>query len=120
MRSLRPLIAGNGIAIFLTIICLLPITAVFALAVTAPLDGLMAHFGMWLHELFGWSASEFDTRARFAKMGFAIRIVVIAVGISFLYFGVSNWLTLGLARRTASQSAGRQSATLRLFSPGYL
>ncbi len=117
MRSIKPLIAGNGIAIFLTVVCLLPLTAIFALAATAPLDGLMANFGMWLHDVFSWSASEFDTQARFSKIGFAIRIVTISVGISFLYFGVSNWLTLGLARRTAKSSPGKQSAIIEAIQP---
>ena len=106
MRTIKPLIASNGIAIFLTIICLLPLTAILALGVTAPLDDVMASFGMWLHHQFGWTGTEFDTIMRFSKMGFALRIVVIAVGISFLYFAVSNWLTMGLARKTAKGSVG--------------
>ena len=117
MRSLKPLIAGNGIAIFLTVVCLLPITAVFAVAASSPLDTAMADLGLWLHASFDWSVSEFDTRERFAKIGFAIRIVVIAVGISFLYFGVSNWLTMGLARQTARYSPGRQSAIIEAIQP---
>lgn len=117
MRSIKPLIAGNGIAIFLTIVCLLPITAIFALAATAPLDGAMANLGLWLHGAFDWSASEFDTRARFSKIGFAIRIVLISVGISFFYYGVSNWLTLGLARHTAKTSLGRQSTIIEAIQP---
>ena len=117
MRSLKPLIAGNGIAIFLTVVCLLPITAVFAVAASSPLDTAMADLGLWLHASFDWSVSEFDTRERFAKIGFAIRIVVIAVGISFLYFGVSNWLTMGLARQTARSSPGRQSAIIEAIQP---
>ena len=117
MRSLKPLIAGNGIAIFLTVVCLLPITAVFAVAASSPLDTAMADLGLWLHAFFDWSVSEFDTRERFAKIGFAIRIVVIAVGISFLYFGVSNWLTMGLARQTARSSPGRQSAIIEAIQP---
>ncbi len=117
MRSIKPLIVGNGLAIFLTIVCLLPITAIFALAATAPLDGAMAKLGLWLHGAFDWSASEFDTRARFAKIGFAIRIVVISVGISFLYYGVSNWLVLGLARRTAKTSLGRQATIVEAIQP---
>ena len=117
MRSIKPLIAGNGIAIFLTIVCLLPITAIFALAATAPLDGAMANLGLWLHGAFDWSASEFDTRARFSKIGFAIRIVLISVGISFFYYGVSNWLTLGLARHTAKASLGRQSTIIEAIQP---
>lgn len=117
MRSLKPLIAGNGIAIFLTVVCLLPITAVFAVAASSPLDTAMADLGLWLHASFDWSVSEFDTKERFAKIGFAIRIVVIAVGISFLYFGVSNWLTMGLARQTAKSSPGRQSAIIEAIQP---
>ena len=117
MRSIRPLIAGNGIAIFLTIVCLLPITAILSLMVTAPLDDMMASIGLWLHHSFSWSASEFDTQLRFSKIGFALRIVVIAVGISFLYFAVSNWLTMGLARYSAKGSLGRQSTIIEAIQP---
>ena len=117
MRSIKPLIAGNGIAIFLTVVCLLPITAIFALAASAPLDGAMANFGLFLHGIFYWSTTEFDTVARFSKIGFAIRIVIIAVGLSFFYFGISNWLTLGLARQTAKSSPGQQSAIIEAIQP---
>ena len=117
MRSIKPLIAGNCIAIFLTIVCLLPITAIFALAASAPLDGAMANFGLFLHGIFNWSTTEFDTVARFSKIGFAIRIVIIAVGLSFFYFGISNWLTLGLARQTAKSSPGQQSAIIEAIQP---
>ena len=117
MRSIKPLIAGNGIALFLTIVCLLPITAVFALAASAPLDDAMANLGMWLHNIFNWSASEFDTKQRFSKIGFAIRIVIISVGLSFFYFGISNWLTMSLARQTARKSLGRQSAIIEAIQP---
>ena len=117
MRSIKPLIAGNGIALFLTIVCLLPITAIFALAASAPLDDAMANLGMWLHNIFNWSASEFDTNQRFSKIGFAIRIVIISVGLSFFYFGISNWLTMSLARQTARKSLGRQSAIIEAIQP---
>ena len=117
MRSIKPLIAGNGIALFLTIVCLLPITAIFALAASAPLDDAMANLGMWLHNIFNWSASEFDTKQRFSKIGFAIRIVIISVGLSFFYFGISNWLTMSLTRQTARKSLGRQSAIIEAIQP---
>ena len=117
MRSIKPIIVGNGLAIFLTIICLLPFTAIFALSLTAPLDDAMAQFGMWLHERNQWTISEFDTQQRFAKIGFAIRVVVIAVAISFLYFGVTNWLNFGLARRTVRHSLGQQSAVTEAIEP---
>ena len=117
MRSIKPLIAGNGIALFLTIVCLLPITAIFALAASAPLDDAMANLGMWLQNIFNWSASEFDTKQRFSKIGFAIRIVIISVGLSFFYFGISNWLTMSLARQTARKSLGRQSAIIEAIQP---
>ena len=87
------------------------------MAATSPFDGLMANLGLWLHGAFGWTGAEFDTVLRFSKIGFAIRIVIIAVGISFLYFGVSNWLTMGLARRTARGSIGRQSTIIEAIQP---
>ena len=117
MRSLKSIIAGNGLAIFLTVFCLLPITAIVALFVTAPLDSAMANIGLWLHGIFDWTVSELETKERFAKIGFAIRIVFISVGISFFYFGVSNWLTMGLARYSAKSSLGRQSAIIEAIQP---
>ncbi len=117
MRSIKPLIAGNGLAVFLTIICLLPITAILALIVTSPLDDAMAGLGLWMQGVFGWTTDEFDTKMRFAKIGFALRIVVIAVGISFLYFAVTNWLTMGLARKTARGSLGKQSTIIEAIQP---
>ena len=87
MKSVRSLSAGNGIALFLTIVCLLPIVAILALIVTSPLDSAMANLGLWMRETFEWIAAG-DTNARFEKIGFAIRIVFIAVGLSF-YISVS-------------------------------
>ena len=92
MSSIRPVIAGNGLAIALTIVFVLPITAVLAYVATSPLDGWMVQFGTWLHETYSWNFSTFDTQERFAKIGFALRSIVIAVGISFLYFWLTNWL----------------------------
>ena len=117
MRSMKPLIFGNGLAIFLTIICLLPLTAIFALVATSPFDDAIANLGLWLSGVFDWTASDYDTKMRFAKMGFALRIVIIAVGISFLYFIVSNWLTMGLARTSARSSLGRQSTIIEAIQP---
>ena len=77
----------------------------------------MANIGLWAHSAFGWTATEFDTEMRFAKIGFAIRIVIIAVGISFLYFGLSNWLAMGLARQTARHHIGRQSKIVEAIQP---
>ena len=90
MRSLTPIIASNSLAILVTIVCLFPITSIFALVITAPLDDLSAYFGLWLHNSYAWSLPEFDTRERFEKIGFAIRVIFISVGISFLYYWISN------------------------------
>lgn len=117
MRSLKPIIASNGLAIFLTVVLLLPVTGIFAFLLTSPLDTMMANLGTWLHEYFEWSFSTFDTQERFAKIGFAIRSIFIAVGISFLYFWISNWLNMGLARVTAKNSLGRQSSIVEAIQP---
>ncbi len=117
MGSYRPIIAGNGLAIALTIIFVLPITAVLAYVSTAPLDGWVVQFGTWLHESNGWSFSVFDTQERFAKIGFAIRSIFIAVGISFLYFWLTNWLNQGLARVASKGSWGRESYIIESIQP---
>ena len=117
MRSLKPIVASNGLAILLTILFLLPITAIFAFVVTTPLDDAMANLGLWMHARWEWAFPEFDTIERFAKMGFAIRSVIIAVGISFLYFGITNWLNTSLAQYQAKNSIGRQSNIVEAIQP---
>ncbi len=117
MGSNRPVIAGNGLAIALTIIFVLPITAVLAYVVTAPLDDWMVQFGTWLHKTYNWSFSTFDTQERFAKIGFAMRSIVIAVGISFLYFWLTNWLNQGLARVSSRGSSGREAYIIEAIQP---
>ena len=117
MRSIVPAIAGNGLAIALTVVCVLPITAFLAFTATAPLDDATASLGLWLHDRYAWSFPEFDTVERFAKIGFAIRAVVIAVAISFLYFWITNWLNLGLARVQAKSAPGRESSIIEAIQP---
>ena len=55
MRSLKPIVASNGLAILLTILFLLPITAIFAFVVTTPLDDAMANLGLWMHARWEWA-----------------------------------------------------------------
>ena len=117
MRSLRPVIASNGLAIALTIVFVLPITGVLAYVVTTPLDAWMENLGVWLHEANGWSASLLDTQERFAKVGFAIRSIVIAVGLSFMYFGISNWLNAGMARFRTPNDPGSESTIVEAIQP---
>ena len=117
MRSIRPVIAGNGLAILLTVVFLLPTTAVFAFVATGPIDDFFANIGIWLRRANEWSFPEFDTIERFSKIGFAIRAIFIAVGISFLYFWISNWLNMGLARVSARGSLGRQSTIIEAIQP---
>ena len=117
MRSLRSIIASNGLAIALTVIFVLPITGILAYAITSPLDDWMAKLGVSLHESFAWPFPVFDTIERFSKIGFAIRSIVIAVGISFLYFGISNWLNAGLARFRTKSDVGRQATIVEAIQP---
>lgn len=117
MRSLKPIIASNSLAIILTIVIVLPVTAVVSYMLTSPLDGIMAQFGTWLHESNNWSFDVLDTQERFAKIGFAIRSIFIAVGVSLLYFWISNWLNMGLARYTSRGSEGRQSTIVEAIQP---
>ena len=70
MRSIRPVIAGNGLAIILTVVFLLPTTAVVAFVATGPIDDFFANIGIWLHRTNEWSFPEFDTIERFSKIGF--------------------------------------------------
>ena len=117
MRSLKLIIASNGLAIFLTVVFLLPIVAIFAYVATSPLDDALGRLGLAMRNFWGWSANEFDTLERFLKIGFAIRSVIIAVSITFLYFGITNWLNIGLARTSARGSIGRQSRITEAIQP---
>ena len=117
MRSLKPVIASNGFAILLTVVFLLPIMAIFLFVVTTPIDSILAKFGLWLHGINEWSFPEFDTEERFSKIGFAMRSVLIAVGISFLYFWLTNWLNMNLAVYREKKSIGRQSNIVEAIQP---
>ncbi len=117
MGSYRPTIAGNGLAIALTILFVLPITAIFAYAVSSPLDDAMVRLGTWLHESNQWSFQLLETQDRFRKIGFALRSIVIAVGISFLYFWLTNWLNQGLARVTSKGSSGKETYLIEAIQP---
>ena len=117
MDSYRPVLAGNGLAIALTVIFVLPITGIFAYAATSPLDDWMVQLGTWLHESNNWSFALLETKERFAKVGFALRSIVIAVGISFLYFWLTNWLNQNLARRASKGSWGRESYIVEAIQP---
>ena len=117
MRSSFPLIAGNGLAIALTVVIVLPVIAVLAFAGTAPLDDFTANMGLALHDRFEWSVERLVTEERFAKMGFALRSVIIAVGVSFLYFWLTNWLNMGMARYRFKESEGRQSIIVESIQP---
>ena len=94
MRSIQTIIFGNSLAIVLTIVCVLPITAVFIFSLTAPIDDSFANLGLWLHEKYNWSVATFVTELRFAKVGFALRSVIIALFISFLTIGLQIGSTL--------------------------
>ena len=61
MRSSFPLIAGNGLAIALTVVIVLPVIAVLAFAGTAPLDDFTANMGLALHDRFEWSVERLVT-----------------------------------------------------------
>ena len=117
MGSYRPIIAGNGLAIALTVIFVLPITGVLAYISTSPLDNWMVQLGTWLHDTNGWKFSTFDTQQRFAKISFAIRSIVIAVGLSFLYYWLTNWLNQGLARVSSRGSTGRETYIIEAIQP---
>ncbi len=117
MGSYRPIIAGNGLAIALTVIFVLPITGVLAYISTSPLDNWMVQFGTWLHDTNGWKFSTFDTQQRFAKISFAIRSIVIAVGLSFLYYWLTNWLNQGLARVSSRGSTGKETYIIEAIQP---
>ena len=117
MRSIQSVIFSNSLAIVLTIICVLPITAVFVFSLTAPVDDAFAKFGLWLHNSYGWSVSTFVTELRFAKIGFALRSVVIALFISFLYYWISNWLNFGLAKVRSNKSIAKRSVVIETIQP---
>lgn len=117
MGSYRPTIAGNGLAIALTVVFVLPITALLAYAISSPLDDLMVRFGTWLHQTYDWSFQVLETQERFNKIGFALRSIVIAVGISFLYFWLTNWLNQGLARVSSKGSTGKETYLIEAIQP---
>ena len=117
MQTFKITIASNGLAIALTVSVMLPIVAILAYTVTAPLDIWLASLGVWLHEQGAWTFPIFDTELRFGKIGFAIRSVCIAVLLSFMYFWITNWLNQGLASVRSENDVGKQSTIVEAIQP---
>ena len=117
MQTFKITIASNGLAIALTVSVMLPIVAILAYTVTAPLDIWLASLGVWLHEQGAWTFPIFDTELRFGKIGFAIRSVCIAVLLSFMYFWITNWLNQGLASVRSGNDVGKQSTIVEAIQP---
>ena len=126
MQNLRPLIAGNGIAILLTVLVVLPIVGVVAFIATNFLDNWMMSLGTWLHPSGGVPLADLENadrislqnaQDRFAKIGFAIRSILIAVGLSFLYFGLSTWLNQSMAGVASQGSTGKQTKIIEAIQP---
>ena len=67
MRSIRPVIAGNGLAIIITVVFLLPTTAVVAFVATGPIDDF-ANIGIWLHRTNEWSFQNLAPLNVFQKL----------------------------------------------------
>ncbi len=121
MQNIKPIIAGNGIAIVLTVLLVLPITGVLAFVLTNPLDDLMMALGTWLSEHGDKPFADLEnserlalqsTQERFAKIGFAIRAIIIAVGLSFLYFWITTWLNQGYASIGVGTGANKKDTFL--------
>lgn len=117
MTRLWPQITGNALAIALTVGIVLPCAAFLTLWVLSPLDHLFASLGLWVHGALDWTTDVDDVEGRFAKVGFAIRAILTAVGISFLYFGITNWLNLSFARFGSQGSLGRQESLIEALQP---
>ena len=126
MRNLQPIIAGNGIAILLTVVLVLPITGVVAFVASNPLDDAMMALGTWLHEHGDTPLADLqnnerlslqNAQERFAKIGFAIRSIIIAVGLSFLYFAITTWLNQGLAGAMSRGSSGKETRIIEAIQP---
>ena len=117
MTRLWPQITGNALAIALTVMIVLPAVAFFALWALSPLDTLFGNLGLWVHDICGWTSDARDVEERFIKVGFAIRAILTSVGVSFLYFWITNWLNLSFARFGARGSLGRQETLIDALQP---
>lgn len=117
MVRLWPQLAGNSLAIALTVVLVLPVLGSLAFWVSSPLDTGLGQLGLGLRNTLGWTLEAPEAEARFAKIGFALRAIVIAVGLSFFYFWLTNWLNQGLARVSVGGSLGRQAQVVEAIQP---
>ncbi|MBX2885682.1 MAG: sugar ABC transporter permease [Granulosicoccus sp.] len=117
MRSISSIIASNGLAIALTVVVVLPLTALMAFSMTTPIDDAIGQLGLTLKQHFNWTSSSLEIHERFAKIGFALRAIIIAVGLSFFYFWITNWLNQGLASYRSGGSVSRQASVIEAIQP---
>ena len=92
MSRLWPHYTGNALAILLTLLIVLPALGLLGFWATTPLDKAFGALGLWVRDALDWALEPREAEAQFAKIGFAIRAILMSVALSFTYYGLSNWV----------------------------
>ena len=117
MPRLWPQIAGNALAIFLTLGVVLPVLGLLGFWATTPLDDAFGALGLWLRSVLDWALEPREAQQQFAKVGFALRAIFISVALSFIYYGLSNWVNQRASGWLSGGSIGRKERLIEAVQP---
>ena len=89
---------GNSVAVFLTTLVVLPALALFLFGLTSYIDVFIGNRPAFALDIYGRPTANQELYATLTKISFAVRGIIIAVLVSFSYYGITDWLNLRYSR----------------------
>ena len=91
-RQYRLPTLGNATALLLTVVIVLPAAAFALFALTSVFDSLLVSLPGFQADEFGRATENQQLYLTLSRILFAIRVIAIAVALSFGYYALASWL----------------------------
>lgn len=98
---------GNATALLLSVVIVLPAAAFGLFALTSVLDSLLVSLPGFQADEFGRATENQQLYLTLSRILFAIRVIAIAVALSFGYYALASWLNFAGAGVFARSLQGR-------------
>ena len=106
-RQYRLPTLGNATALLLTVVIVLPAAAFALFALTSVFDSLLVSLPGFQADEFGRATENQQLYLTLSRILFAIRVIAIAVALSFGYYALASWLNFAGAGVFARSLQGR-------------
>ena len=106
-RQYRLPTLGNATALLLSVVIVLPAAAFGLFALTSVLDSLLVSLPGFQADEFGRATENQQLYLTLSRILFAIRVIAIAVALSFGYYALASWLNFAGAGVFARSLQGR-------------